>query len=155
MTEEKKRAVQLQRVYARDISVETPGAPKAFLQQEQPKIEVQLHNGATRIEDRDEFEVRITATVTGKQEDKTVYLIEVTQAGIFTVAGFEGEELDQILGAYCPGVLFPYLRESISDLTTRASFPPFLMQPINFDALYREAQARREQQGEQGDKTSH
>lgn len=146
MSEEQKRAVQLQRVYIKDMSVEAPGVPAAFLEQSQPKINVELQNGATRIEERDEFEVTVTTTVTATRDDNTVYLVEATQAGIFTVVGFEGEELDQVLGAYCPGVIFPYLRETVSGMITRLSFPPFLLQPINFDALYREAKAKREQQ---------
>lgn len=155
MSEQDKRVVQLQRIYVKDISVEAPGVPAAFLDKNQPKIDVELHNGASRIEDRDEYEVSVTVTVTAKNDDQVVYLVEATQAAIFTITGFEGEDLDQILGAYCPGVVFPYLRETVSDLVTRLSFPPFLLQPINFEALYREARTRQEQGGQSPEPVSH
>lgn len=155
MSEQDKRVVQLQRIYAKDISVEAPGVPAAFLEKNQPKVDVELQNGASRIEDRSEYEVSVTVTVTARHDDKVVYLVEASQAAIFTITGFEGEELDQILGAYCPGVVFPYLRETVSDLVTRLSFPPFLLQPINFEALYREARTRQEKGGESQDPVSH
>lgn len=150
MTEEEQRAFQLQRIYVKDVSFEAPGTPRVFLDEWNPEINVQLNNEATAIAESTEYEVSITVTVTATQNDKTVYLAELCQAGVFTIQGMEGEELDQLLGAYCPSVLFPYLREALSDLIGRASFPPFLMQPINFDALYRDARNQRENGGEGG-----
>lgn len=146
MSEETPKTCQLQRIYAKDISFEAPGAPDAFLEEWDPKINVQVNNEARRLGEGNEFEVSVTTTVTASREDKTIYLAEVTQAGIFTIEGMEGDELDQILGAYCPGLVFPYLRASITDLVTRGSFPQFVLQPINFDALYRDAKAQQEQQ---------
>ena len=151
MAEEPRKTCQLQRVYAKDISFEAPGAPDAFLEEWDPKINVQLNNDARRLGEGSEFEVTVTTTVTASREDKTIYLAEVTQAGIFTIEGMEGEELDQVLGAYCPSLLFPYLRATITDLVTRGSFPQFVLQPINFDALYRDAKAQREQQQGEGE----
>jgi preprotein translocase subunit SecB len=151
MAEETPRTCQLQRIYTKDLSFEAPGAPDAFLEEWDPKINVQLNNGARRLGEGDEHEVTVTATVTAARNDKTIYLAEATQAGIFTIQGMEGEELDQVLGAYCPSLLFPYLRESISNMVVRGSFPQFLMQPINFDALYRDAkQQAQQEQGESG-----
>jgi preprotein translocase subunit SecB len=151
MNDETRKTCQLQRVYAKDISFEAPAAPDAFLEEWDPKINVQLNNDARRLGEGNEFEVSVTTTVTASREEKTIYLAEVTQAGIFTIEGMEGEELDQILGAYCPGLLFPYLRATITDLVTRGSFPQFVLQPINFDALYRDAKAQREQQEGEGE----
>ena len=137
MADEQKKTFQLQRVYLKDASFECPGAPDIFLQEWKPKMNVQLNNGARRIGEGTEYEVEVTVTVTAKSEDeqKTFYLAEVKQAGIFTLAGIEGEELDQLLGAYCPNVLFPYAREVVSDLVAKGSFPQMILQPLNFELL--------------------
>ncbi|MFP1683744.1 protein-export chaperone SecB [Alloalcanivorax sp. C16-1] len=146
MAEEQKKTFQLQRVYLKDTSFECPGAPDIFLQEWKPKMNVQLNSAARRLGEGNEYEVEITVTVTAKSEDeqKTFYLVEVKQAGIFTVAGIEGEEREQLLGAYCPNLLFPYAREVVSDLVAKGSFPQMLLQPINFEALY--LQQREQQQ---------
>ena len=145
MADEQQQVFQLQRVYLKDASFECPGAPDVFLQEWKPKVNVQLNNGAHRIGESTEYEVELTVTVTAKdeKEEKTFYLAEVKQAGIFTVKGIEGEELGQLLGAYCPNLLFPYVREVVSDLVAKGSFPQMVLQPINFDALY---QQQRQQQ---------
>lgn len=145
MADEQQKVFQLQRVYLKDASFECPGAPEIFLQEWKPKVDVQLNNAARRLGDGNEYEVKITVTVTAKdeQETKTFYLVEVTQAGIFTLANIDGEERSQLLGAYCPNVLFPYAREVVSDLVAKGSFPQMILQPINFDALY---QQQREEQ---------
>ncbi|HEX5677165.1 MAG TPA: protein-export chaperone SecB [Alcanivorax sp.] len=150
MAEEQKKTFQLQRVYLKDASFECPGAPDIFLQEWKPKMNVQLNNGARRIGEGTEYEVEVTVTVTAKSEDeqKTFYLAEVKQAGIFTLAGIEGEERDQLLGAYCPNVLFPYAREVVSDLVAKGSFPQMILQPLNFEALYQ--QQREKQNGGDG-----
>lgn len=142
---EQQQVFQLQRIYLKDASFECPGAPQVFLEEWKPKVNVQLNNGARRIGETDEFEVELTVTVTAKdeKEEKTFYLAEVKQAGIFTVKGVEGEERAQLLGAYCPNLLFPYVREVVSDLVAKGSFPQMVLQPINFDALY---QQQRQQQ---------
>ncbi len=147
MADEQKKTFQLQRVYLKDASFECPGAPDIFLQEWKPKMNVQLNNGARRIGEGTEYEVEVTVTVTAKSEDeqKTFYLAEVKQAGIFTLANIEGEERDQLLGAYCPNVLFPYAREVVSDLVAKGSFPQMILQPLNFEALY---QQQRDKQGD-------
>ena len=147
MADEQQKVFQLQRIYLKDTSFECPGAPEVFLQEWKPKVNVQLNNSARRVGEGDEFEVEITVTVTAKDEaeEKTFYLVEVKQAGIFTVKGIDGEGRAQLLGAYCPNLLFPYVREVVSDLVAKGSFPQMVLQPINFDALYQ--QQRDQQQG--------
>lgn len=142
MSEEQKRAFQVQRIYVKDVSFEVPGAPDVFTQAGQPKVNVQLGQQARRLNDTD-FEVVLEITVTAEVNEKTAYIAEVKQAGIFTISGAEKAELEQLLGAYCPNLLFPYVRESIASLTGKGSFPPFHLQPINFDALYQQSQAKR------------
>lgn len=138
---------QLQRIYTKDVSFEVPGAPEVFLQSWQPKVNLQLNTHTQRVGDSTtDYEVVLELTVTASNEDKVVYLVEIQQAGIFSVVGFEGEELEQLLGAYCPNLLFPYAREAVSDLVSRGTFPQLLLQPINFDALYQQA---KQQQAEE------
>ena len=148
MADEQQQVFQLQRVYLKDASFECPGAPEVFLQEWKPKVNVQINNGARRIGEGTEYEVELTVTVTAKdeKEEKTFYLAEVKQAGIFTVKGIEGEELAQLLGAYCPNLLFPYVREVVSDLVAKGSFPQMLLQPINFDAVYMQSRQQAAQQ---------
>lgn len=152
---EQQRVFQIQRIYVKDLSFEAPGTPEVFLEQGQPKVNVQLGNNARRIGDGgEEFEVEVTVTVTAEINEKTAYVAEVKQAGVFLVKGIEGAELDQLLGAYCPTVLFPYIRETIAGLVSKGSFAPFMLQPINFDALYQQAQARRAEEEKNGE-TAH
>lgn len=142
---EPKRALQLQRIYVKDISFESPGAPEIFTQEWQPKMNVQLNNGARRLGEGNEYEVEVTVTLTAELNGKTAYLAEAKQAGIFTIIGIEGDELENVLGAYCPNMLFPYARETLSSLVVKGSFPAFPLQPINFDALFAQAKAKKEQ----------
>lgn len=132
----------LQRIYAKDVSFEAPGAPQIFQQQGQPNVELNLNQRVSQLAD-DVFEVVLTVTATCKLEDKTAYLAEVQQAGIFGLVAFDGPSRDMVLGTYCPNVLFPYARQAISDLVQNGGFPPFFLQPINFEALYAEQQRRR------------
>ena len=131
----------IQKIYLKDCSVETPGAPEVFTQAWKPEARVELNTRRNTIGD-DLHEIVLTVTVTATLEERNAYLCEVHQAGIFTVSGFEDNARDQLLGAYCPGVLFAYAREAISDLTGKAGFPPMTLSPVNFDALY----ARQRQQ---------
>lgn len=145
------RSVVVQKIYLRDASVEVPKGPQIFSGEWQPSINVDLD---TRVEGVGEghHQVTITATVTATQDDATAYIVEVQQGGVFRLTGFDDEEsLGQMLGAYCPSVLFPYLREAVGDLVQRAGFPHFVLQPINFDALY---QRHREAEAESGTRTS-
>ncbi len=136
----------IEKIYVKDLSLEIPNAPQVFLERESPEIDLQLNLGAQQLEEGI-FESSITVTVTAKLADsKTMFLVEATQAGIFQIRNIPAEELDPILGVACPNILFPYLRETVSDVVNRAGFPPVLLSPINFDALYaqRVAQASNE-----------
>lgn len=134
----------IEKIYVKDLSVEVPNAPQIFLEQEAPQVEVQLDNVTNDLGDG-AFEVVLTITLTSKLTDKTVFLVEVGQAGIFRLANIPTEQIDGLLGVACPNILFPYAREVISDVVVRAGFPPLVMQPINFEAIYmarqQEAQA--------------
>lgn len=136
----------LQRVYAKDVSFEAPGAPQIYQTPGQPNIELNLTQRVTTL-GTDVYEVVLSVTATCKIEDKTAYLAEVHQAGIFGVAGFDAPNREAILSTYCPNVLFPYARQVVSDLVQNGGFPPFLLQPINFEALYAEQQRRRAEAG--------
>jgi preprotein translocase subunit SecB len=140
---DQQRVFQIQRIYVKDLSFESPGAPTVFLDKWNPTANLQLNNHARRLGEGNEYEVEVAVTLTAEQDGKTVYLVEVKQAGIFTISGIEGEELEQLLGAYCPNVLFPYLREVVASLVTHGSFPAFQLQPINFDGLFQQAKAKR------------
>lgn len=150
MAEQQDAEFRIQRIYLKDVSFESPGAPEVFTTEWQPKMGVQLNNAARRMGEGNDFEVEITVTVTAEQDEKTVYLAEVKQAGIFTVSGISDEEREHLLGAYCPNVLFPYARETISSLVQKGSFPAFQLQPINFEALFQQAKARRDQESQEG-----
>jgi len=128
-------AFQIEKLYVKDVSLEIPNAPQVFLQQAQPQLEVQLASQSSAISDA-HYEVTVTATVTARSGDKTLFLAEATQAGIFAVRNFAKEEIEPLLGIACPNILYPYLRETISDLVTRGGFPPVLLAPVSFEAIY-------------------
>lgn len=153
MSEAVQKTFQIQRIYVKDLSFEAPGAPAVFGNKWNPKANLQLNNQARRINDSDDYEVEVHVTLTAEQDDKTVYLVEVKQAGVFTISGAEQAELEQLLGAYCPNILFPYLREVVASTIGHGSFPAFQLQPINFDALFQQAKAQRAQ--EQATSTAH
>ncbi len=132
-TQEKQFVIQ--KIYIKDVSFETPNSPVIFTQQWEPKVEFNLASNAQGLENG-LFEVGLTVTVTVKLEEKTAYLAELTQAGVFTITGFQEEELAAMIGSYCPTILFPYAREAVSDLVIKGGFPPLLLAPVNFDALY-------------------
>lgn len=125
----------IQRVYTKDISFETPNSPAIFTEKWEPEINLDLNTTNGKLHEN-VYEVILTLTVTAKAGDKTAYLVEVKQAGIFGIAGFGEQELGHMLGAYCPNVLFPYAREVISDLVSKGTFPQLLLAPLNFDAIY-------------------
>ena len=135
----------VEKIYVKDVSFEAPNAPQVFNEQGQPQLNMNLNQKVGRL-DNELFEVVLGVTLTCTLNDKTVYLAEVAQAGIFGLSGFDDRTLDMMLGTYCPNVLFPYVRQSISDLITNGGFPPFYMQPINFEALYAEGLRRRAEQ---------
>ena len=133
--EQQQQRFQIQKIYIKDASLETPNSPAVFLQQQnwKPRVDVQVHVDTDALS-KDVHEVVITLTVTATQEDKTAYLVELQQAGIFTVMNFP--DSGPMLGAYCPNLLFPYARETIDSLLLKAGFPPLQIAPVNFEALY-------------------
>ena len=139
--------LQLQKVYIKDASFEVPSAPQIFQEQGQPQVQLNLEHKVGTLA-QDVYEVVLTVTVTCKLEDKTAYLAEVQQAGIFGLTGFDPASRDAVLATYCPNVLFPYVRQVISDMVQNGGFPPFFLQPINFDALYADQQRRRMETGQ-------
>lgn len=135
--------VAVQKIYVRDSSFEVPGAPMIFQEQGQPNIQLNLSQKVQTLAEN-VFEVVLTVTVTCKIADKTAYLAEVQQAGIFTLSGFDQNSLHAIIGTFCPNTLFPFARQAIADLVTNGGFPPFLLQPVNFEQLYAEQVRRRD-----------
>jgi preprotein translocase subunit SecB len=133
----------MDKIYVKDLSLEIPHAPHIFLERENPQIEVQLHTSAAQV-DEGVFEVNVTATVTAKISEKVMFLIEAKQAGIFTVRNLPEAEMNPVLAVMCPNILFPYLREVVSDISVRAGFAPVMLNPINFDVLYQQQQAEAE-----------
>jgi len=125
----------IEKLYLKDVSVEVPNSPEIFTSRETPKISVELNNNAKPLPEGF-FEVALKITVTSKIADKTAFLIDVTQAGIFAVKNLPEESLEPILAITCPNILFPYAREAISDLITKAGFTTVLLNPINFETLY-------------------
>ncbi|NOR79276.1 MAG: protein-export chaperone SecB [Methyloprofundus sp.] len=125
----------IQKIYTKDISFESPAAPNVFTEKWEPAVDFNLGTNATPLQDS-MFDVALTVTVTVKTGDTTAYLVEATQAGIFSLAGFPDEEMGPMLGSFCPNILFPYVREVISDLVAKGGFPQLLLAPVNFDALY-------------------
>ncbi len=141
----------MEKIYVKDISLEIPNAPQIFLEQSNPQMEVQLQTQAGALEEG-LFEVTVTATVTAKAGDKVMFLIEAKQAGIFQVRNIPAPEMEPVLAVMCPNLLFPYLREVVSDISVRGGFSPVLLNPINFDGLY---QQQKQQQAEAAQATTH
>ena len=135
VAQDQQPAFGIEKIYVKDLSLEIPGAPQIFIQRESPQVSIELTNAASKLEEG-VYEVVITVTVTSKLQDKTVFLVEVAQAGIFQIRNVPQENIEMILGVTCPNILFPYAREAVSDLVTRGGFPPVLLNPINFEALY-------------------
>ena len=126
---------QIDKIYVKDMSLEIPHAPKIFLEQVQPQLEVQINTGADNFAEG-YYEVTVTATVTARVGERTLFLAEAQQAGIFQLRGVRPEDLGPLLGIACPSQIYPYLRETISDMINRGGFPPVILAPINFEALY-------------------
>jgi preprotein translocase subunit SecB len=127
----------IEKLYVKDLSLEVPNAPQVFLERESPEIEIQLQSAATGLGD-DLFETVLTVTITAKREDKGFFLVEVAQAGIFQIKNVPQADLEAILGVACPNILFPYAREVVSSAVSRAGFPPVILAPVNFEALYQQ-----------------
>lgn len=137
----------LQRLYAKDVSFESPGAPNSFLEQAQPQIQLNMTQNVNKL-DEQHYEVVMAFTLTCTAGEKTIYLVEVKQAGVFQISGFDDRTRDLLLGAQCPNLLFPYARQMLGDLIQAGGFPPFYVQPLNFDALYAEQLRRRAAQAQ-------
>ena len=131
----------IEKLYVKDLSLEIPNAPQAFLERETPTVDIQLHHNSERVEDG-LYQTTLTVTVTAKVADKTLFLIEAAQAGIFTLRNIPQGDMDAVLAIACPNILFPYVREVVSDIVVRAGFPPVVLNPVNFEALY---QSQRDQ----------
>lgn len=143
----------IQRLYVKDLSLESPNAPKIFLENWEPELSLDLATNTQSLGEN-AHEVVLTVTVTVKVKDKTAFLIEVKQAGIFTLNKFPEAEVKPMLGSFCPNILYPYAREAITDAVTRAGFPQLYLHPINFDALYQQHE-QSQKEGKQGDGSVH
>lgn len=143
MSEEVQQTFVIQKVYTKDISFESPNTPELFTSEFQPALSMDL-NVESKLLEGDIFHVVVRVTATTKVEEKTAFLCEVEQAGIFTLAGFEDADLSYMLGVQCPTVLFPYAREVVSDLVARGGFPQLLLEPVNFEMIYHEHMQQRQ-----------
>lgn len=137
---------EIQRIYVKDISFEAPNTPHTFVEEWKPEVQLNLETKSNRIQENvHEVIISVTATVTSSK--KSAFVVEVHQAGIFAISNFPGDQLRQMLGSFCPNILFPYAREAISDVVVRGGFPQLILAPVNFDMLY----AQHMEQQEKGD----
>jgi preprotein translocase subunit SecB len=151
MADEQNQAVptfNIQRIYLKDLSLEQPNSPQILLENAQPQVDINLTLAAEPIQEG-LFEVSVTATVNTKVNDKTLFLVEAKQAGIFEIRNLPQEQLEGILGVVCPQMIYPYLRAIVSDVCTRAGFPPVLLTEVNFQAMFEAQQQARAQQAQQ------
>lgn len=130
----------IEKLFVKDLSVEVPNAPRIFLERDTPQVEIQMTTAANPI-DEGYYEVLVNVTVTAKLAEKTVFLVEASQAGVFQIRNIPQAELEPVLGITCPNILYPYVREVVSDAVVRAGFAPVVLNPVNFDAIF---QAQRE-----------
>ena len=138
MTDKEPKQFSIQKIYLKDLSFESPMTPEAFnVQQWSPKIDLSLNNSQTKLKD-DHYEIVLRVTVTASHEEKTAFLIEVHQAGIFAIKGFEQAELQYVMASQAMSILFPYAREVVSDLSVRGGYIPVILSPVNFDALFQQ-----------------
>jgi len=158
MTDENQPAAEqqfaIQKIYIKDVSFESPNAPAVFADGEwKPEVNVQL-NSSNHMVGQDVYEVVLSITVTAKQNEKTAFLVEIKQAGLFTLSGFPKENIAGMLGAYCPETLFPFAREAVADFVNKGGFPPLLLSPINFNAVYMQ-QVQQQQAAVASQETAH
>ena len=125
----------IEKLYVKDLSIEVPNAPEIFLEREQPQVEIQLNTGGRTVGEG-VYEVVLTVTVTAKMAEKTVFLVEVGQAGIFRIQNVPEDQIEPLIAVACPNILFPYAREAVSDAVSRAGFQPIVLQPVNFEGMY-------------------
>jgi preprotein translocase subunit SecB len=149
MSDAQQPVFQIQRMYLKDMSLEIPGAPRIFLEQQGPTLEISLDTAHESLTDTI-HEVVITTTVTTKIGDKVVFLIEAKQAGIFEIRSIPAEQMPIVLNVVCCNIVYPYLRANVADIVSRAGFPPIHLAEINFEALYQQRLAQQAQQAQQG-----
>ena len=140
MSEQQQPVFAIEKIYVKDLSLEIPNAPNIFLERDTPEINLQLGTKSQGIGE-ELYEVLLTVTVTAKIKDKNMFLVEAQQAGIFRIRNIPVGEIEPVLGIGCPNILFPYLREVVSDIVTRAGFPPVILNPVNFEAIYQQKNA--------------
>ena len=141
--------LNIQKIYIKDVSFESPNSPHTFTGEWSPQTQLNLRSTHRGVAD-DTHEVLLTVTVHAQHDDKTVFLIEWQQAGLFTITGLAGEDLDTALGSFCPNVLYPFAREGIASTIQRGGFPEFVLQPIDFDSLYRQSKIEQQKQAGNG-----
>ena len=147
--EEKERQIGIQKIYVKDFSFESPHTPEVFKGKDwSPTTNLNLRSSHSDAED-DSHEVVLTITVETKHEETTLFLVELQQAGLFHISGYPEEEMDSVVGSFCPSVLYPYARESIASIVAKGGFPEFLLQPINFDALYAQSKEQAMQKAQE------
>ena len=139
---------EIQKIYVKNVSLESPGSPQVFREQWRPSVHMDISNSVNDLGDN-LYDVTLSVTATVSHEEKTIYLVEVQQAGIFLMADFPREIMGRMVATVCPNIMFPYVREAISDLVTRAGFPQLLLAPVNFDALYAQQQQKAAAEKEQ------
>jgi preprotein translocase subunit SecB len=154
-SEQQQPLFNIEKLYVKDLSLESPNAPSIFLERENPKIDLQL-NTQSHFMEEGLYEVTVTVTVTAKlpEKDKVMFLIEAKQAGIFQVRNLPPDELESVLAIICPNILYPYLREVVSNMAIHAGFTPVLLNPINFEALYQQ-QKQQQAQAQAATNTQH
>ena len=145
MADEQQAVFNIEKLYVKDLSVEVPNAPGIYLEREAPQIDVNMST-ESRALGENLYHASITVTVTAKTGDKTMFLVECTQAGIFRVENVPQDQMPMVLGIGCPNIVFPYLRETVSDVVIRAGFPPLLLNPVNFESLFVQQQQAQQQQ---------
>ena len=149
MAEDNTPVFNIQRMYLKDLSLEQPNSPQILLEQQQPQVDINLGMAAEAVAEGI-FEVTVTATVTTKVQDKVLFLVEAKQAGIFEIRNVPDDQLQGIIGIVCPQMVYPYLRAIVSDICTRAGFPPILLTEVNFQAMFEAQQQQRQAQGGNG-----
>ncbi len=145
MAEKQEPAFSIQRIYVKDVSFEAPHVPHIFLEEWKPDINMQMDNTVNVIDEAGVYDVQLKVNVTARLGDKTAYIAEVVQGGIFLITGFPDQDRIRLTGSVCPDMLYSYIREVISGLVVKASFPAFLLNPVNFDYLYQKRRREQEQ----------
>jgi preprotein translocase subunit SecB len=148
MSDAQQPVFNIEKLFVKDLSLEVPNAPAIYMEREAPQIDVNMST-SSRAMGEELYHTSITVTVTAKIGDKTMFLVECTQAGVFRIQNVPQDQIPMVLGIGCPNIVFPYLRETVSDLVTRAGFPPLLLNPVNFEALFLQQQQAQQQQAQQ------